>query len=198
MVMKKIVGSAKKGYVVVSKFIRAFVVVGILLNIAWNFYNSLTQARYELKTNSNIELLKLENIELKKANAYLVAENIKNYRNINKIPKATWKKKKMEDVFVYDYYNDTFWKQFLEPLKLPRYYLLGKTDFDLFTYENALRFKEQDHEALANPIPQHYEDDFYTPDSLLVRDGYVTWRELEDGNEFIWRIMDNFYMEKND
>ena len=141
---------------------------------------------------------------LKYENAYLIAENLKNYSNIDKMPKAAWSKKKSGDKFIYSYYNRTFWKQFLKPLGHGRFYMYNKTDFDLFSFKDATAFYKEDSLAVLRMRPRHINRDFINvATNEKIKDGYVKWGEYvnwgEDnyGDKYSWGVMDNFFEEED-
>ncbi|CAG2532916.1 hypothetical protein MAR621_03110 [Maribacter dokdonensis] len=169
--------------------------LGVVLNIGynvWDFFHDMNVAKAnEVKFATLTEESRKKDEQI----AYLIAENIKNARNTEKMPVAIWKKKRLGESFVYEYYNLTFWKQFLRPLGVSRYYLYNKTDFAVFGYDDATAWYLEDVKQLELGMPSHIDRDFRNTDSTLVKSGYTKWSEEEDGHEYTWGIMDDFFID---
>lgn len=169
--------------------------LGVVLNIGYNVWDFFHDIKVDRSHQRQFTVLTEENKKKDEQIAYLIAENIKNARNTEKMPVAIWKKKRLGESFVYEYYNLTFWKQFLRPLGVSRYYLYNKTDFAVFGYDDATAWYLEDLHQLTEGIPKHFDRDFRNTDSTLIKSGYTKWSEKEDGHEYTWGIMDHFFLD---
>ena len=170
--------------------------IAVVLNISWNYKNSSTTH----DQGERITQLEKENLLLKQTNVELLSKAFLGQRVLDNIPFSIWKKKLVNGAFLMKYINNVGREQFLKDRGIDRYYYHNKTDFDVFSYSEAIKFHVEDSivaYSMTDTVA-HFDTDFYNATKkVFIQDGYTRWREITpDGDTLVWGKMDRFYKPK--
>lgn len=164
--------------------------------IVLNFYLSYQLNKTNRTQTDRISSLEAENLKLKQTNTELLSASFSGQRILDELPFAFWRKKKVGNDYVMKFINEAGKKQFLESKGINRYYYHNRTDFDVFSYEDALVFHKEDSivaHAVSDTIA-HFDSDFHdAKGNKLIKDGYTRWKKVIDGDTMILGQMDKFY-----
>lgn len=167
-------------------------VLAILINTWWNFYNSKKSQKQDYR----ITEVEVENLSLKKTNVELLSKNFSGQRILDEIPFSIWYKRLSKGSFKMRYINNTGKAQFLKDRNIDRYYYFDKPDSLIFGYEDAYKFfKEDSIVAYAkSDTVAHFDTDFYNAvGKKIIKDGYTRWRKIEGGDTLVWGKMDKHF-----
>lgn len=184
--------------------------VGVILNLGYNvydfFHDKEVAKQYEItraKQDGRIAELENENLKVKKINVELLSKNFINQRQLDRLPVAIWRKRKVYNSklgkyeYPMDFNNIVFDRQFMKSRGLDRYYYNNKTDSEIFAAKDAADFYSQD--SLVDVLGEyvHFNKPFKNLEGKMVKDGFSKWEETESGQTYIWGMMDTPYEKLN-
>lgn len=175
----------------------------LVFSSRWRLFFIVTVLFFYVKYDRQNRLIIEQGIKIEsltKINAYLLVEGQKNSRTINEVLNPFWKKwynPKNESLTMITY-NDSFYHHLLEDLGLDRFFYVGKSDFDVFTFEQADVFYKEDLALIkqfingdGTPVIKKYDTEWSEIDGKPNKDGYIRWVMSVDDNIYVYGMMND-------
>lgn len=144
----------------------------------------------QYKQNQRIQDLQTENVELKKVNSEIIANQISSTRILDRIKKPIWQKAKRGRRYTMQVLNKPFEVRFLKPYGLDKYDYYGQTDYNIFPFNAAKQFNKGDSLASTSEESINYTETFMDSKGEKITVDVMKWREITvDKDTLIWGMI---------